>query len=61
MKIKSLRESKNLTQQQLADLVSVQRSTVSMWETGESFPRAEVLRRLAKILGCSVDELLGSE
>ena len=29
-----------------------------MWETGESLPRAEVLLKLSKIFGCSIDEIL---
>ena len=31
-----------------------------MWESGKSFPRAELLPRLAKLLECTVDELFVS-
>lgn len=55
--IKAKRKSKNMTQEDLASLLHVSRTTVTMWETGQSFPRAELLPRLAEILGCTVDEL----
>lgn len=59
MKIKSLRMSRNLTQKELAERAHVKRSTVAMWETGKSKPRADVLVLLSKIFECSVDELIG--
>jgi transcriptional regulator with XRE-family HTH domain len=52
------RRSKTLTQQALADIMGVKRSTVAMWETGTSLPRADLLPKLADVLGCTVDELL---
>jgi len=58
MKIKDWRMSKKLTQKELAALVNVKRSTVAMWETGKSKPRADALLLLAKIFKCSVDDLL---
>ena len=58
MQIRELRESKGLTQEALANRLSVKRTTVSMWESGESMPRADKLAPLAKLLGCTVDELL---
>ena len=57
MKIGKLRESKNLTQQQLAEAVNVSRSTVAMWESGAAFPRTEILPRLAQALGCEISDL----
>lgn len=57
-KLKALRESLNLRQEDLALKLSVDRSTVAKWETGESMPRVDKLRILATILKCSVDDLL---
>lgn len=57
--IKSLREKAGLTQEQLGRLLGVGQSTVAMWEAGESKPRADKLPELAKILGCTIDELYG--
>lgn len=58
MKIKDLRVSRNLTQEELAKLAKVKRSTVAMWETDKSKPRADVLLKLSKILQCSIDDLV---
>ena len=61
MKIKELRLSKNLTQEDLAKKLIVDRSAVAMWETGKAMPRADKLPELAKILGCTIDELFESK
>ena len=61
MDFKDIRLSLNLTQDDIAQKIGVKRSTVSMWETGESLPRADKLPELAKILCCTVDELLRDE
>lgn len=57
MSITEARRSKNLTQLQLAGALGVTRSTVAMWESGESLPRADKLPQLAQILGCTIDDL----
>lgn len=57
MSIASRRQSKGLTQQNLADELKINRSTVAMWEAGESFPRADKLPILARILGCTINDL----
>jgi len=59
-RIKELRTAAGLTQEQVAVELSIDRSTVAKWETGESLPRADKLPELAKILSCSTDELLGA-
>lgn len=57
MKIKELREPLKLTQEELAKTLGVKRTTVSMWETGEAFPRADKLPLLAEKLNCTIDDL----
>ena len=59
--IKTVRESKNLTQQYIANELGISRTSVAMWETGEAMPRADKLPELAKILGCTIDELFAEE
>lgn len=59
MNIETLRVSKNMTQEQLAEQLGIARSTVAMWESGEAMPRSDKLPELAKILNCSIDELFG--
>ena len=61
MSIKTVRESKNLTQQYIANELGISRSSAAMWETGEAMPRADRLPELAKILGCTIDELFAEE
>lgn len=58
MNIKKAREKAGLTQQDLANELGVGQSTVAMWETQNSLPRTDKLPMLAKILGCTIDELL---
>lgn len=57
MNIKELRVSVKLTQEELGAKLGVNRSTIAMWETGEAMPRADKLPELAKIFGCSIDDL----
>lgn len=57
-RLKELRLKRGLTQDELAKLLSVNRTTVTLWETGVNHPRASMLVRLAKILRCTVDDLL---
>lgn len=61
MNIKKAREKAGLTQQDLANELGVGQSTVAMWETQNSLPRTDKLPALAKILGCTIDELLKGE
>lgn len=53
-----LREQKGMSQAQLANTLGLDRSTIAKWETGTSMPRANLLPKLAELLGCTVDELL---
>ena len=52
-----MRKRANLKQQELADLLHVERSTVAKWEIGAAYPRASQLPALAKALQCSIDDL----
>lgn len=58
--IRSIRLNKKITQNEIARLLEIDRSTVTKWESGESLPRADKLPELAKILNCTVDDLLKS-
>ena len=44
---------------EFASLMGVSQSVVSRWETGASEPTAGELVRMATVIGCSVDALLG--
>ena len=58
--LKSLRESHNLTQDQMAERVMVTRQAVSRWENGETQPNTDTLRILSKEFNVSINTLLGS-
>ncbi len=58
MNITKKRLSKNMTQTDLANCLNVSRTTVTMWEINKSVPNATMLKKIAKVLNCTVDELL---
>ncbi len=59
--LRSLRKENKMSQQALADKLSVSRSTVAMWETGGSQPDNASLHAMADFFGVSVDFLLDRE
>lgn len=59
MRLKELREAQKMTQIDVGNALGVKQHTVSQWETGERIPRADKLPQLAKLLCCTVDDLLG--
>lgn len=46
------------TQREVARIVGVKESAVSKWERGLAKPRASKLPILAKLYGCTIEELL---
>ena len=58
-KLKEIRQGCKRTQQEVADYLSVDRSTVTKWEGGKYDPDSETLVKLAIYYGTTVDELLG--
>lgn len=59
--IKTNRERLGINQRQLAELLGVYPSTICMWEAGDRKPSSDKLPELAKILGCSIDDLFDNE
>ena len=57
MRIRELREAVNLQQKQVASHMGVLQTVVSNWETEVALPKARELPRLAKVLGCSINDL----
>lgn len=58
MRIQERRNAVNMTQETLANKLGVTQAAIAMWETGKALPRAETLVELAKVLGCTIDELM---
>lgn len=56
-KIYELRQSKKLTQKELADMLNVTDKTVSRWETRKSLPDVEMMKRIADVFEISISEL----
>ena len=59
--IRQLRESRRLTQAELAEKIGVSSKTVSKWETAKGLPDISLLQPLAQALGISVIELMNGE
>ena len=57
-KIRLYRERRDLSQSELAIIMGVNRTAVAKWETGVCNPHTDRLIKFAKILRCSVDDLL---
>ena len=60
-RIKSLRKSMNISQEQLAEKVGMKRTNVSNYESGRVTPPSNVLFELAELFSVSADYLLGRE
>ena len=59
--IKKYREEKGLTQEQLAEQMSVTRQAVSNWENAKTQPDIDTLFRLSQIFEISIEELIYGE
>jgi|GEM_PF-6481133 len=57
--IKRLRREKNVTQEQLAETLSVSTAAVSKWERSETYPDITLLFPLAQYFSVSIDDLMG--
>lgn len=59
--LKAFRNSKGISQQELAVRLNVVRQTISKWEKGISVPDADTLVKIAEVFEVSVSELLGDK
>lgn len=58
-RLKQLRESKNLTQKNLAEILNLTQSTIAYYETGQKLPTIDNLLAIANFFSVSTDYLLG--
>lgn len=56
--LKKLRLDKNLTQDELANLIYVDRTAISKWECGKSIPDYDSLTRLSNVFDISINEII---
>lgn len=59
--IRQLRESRNMTQAELAEAIGVSSKTISKWETARGLPDITLLQPLSQALGISVIELMNGQ
>ncbi len=56
--IRRIREEKGLTQQQIAELISMHRSNYSKVESGQREISVEALNKIAKYFGMTIDQIV---
>lgn len=55
-----LRKNNKLSQSELAKKMNVSQVTISMWESGTSYPSVPTIHKLSKILNVTAEELFKS-
>ena len=58
-RLKELRDSKSMTQSQLAEVLGVSQQAVGKWERETASPNDEMLKKIAAIFFTTIDYLLG--
>ena len=61
MRLKELRKTKDITQEELAKQLQLSPSAIGMYETGRREPDFETLQRIADYFHVSTDYILGRE
>ncbi len=59
--LKQLRKEKQLSQEELAEILDVSRQAISKWEQGIGYPEVEKLLLLSRKLNISLDSLMSTE
>ncbi len=60
-KIRKFRESRNISQKELGELVGVSRQTINYIELGKTSPKITVALKIAKVFNISVEEIFELE
>ena len=60
-KLQELRKQKELTQEELAEILFVSRTAISKWESGRGYPSIDSLKAIAEFFSISIDELLSGK
>lgn len=59
--LKRLRKERNLSQEQLSEMLNVSRQAISKWESNKTYPDIENLMLLRNIFNITLDDLLFDE
>ena len=60
-KLQELRKNRGLTQEELAEVLYVSRTTISKWESGRGYPSIDSLKEISKYFSVTIDDLLSGE
>lgn len=58
LSLTSLRCKKGISQNELAEKIGITGSAISQYESGKRKPNIEVLKKIAQVLNCTVDDLI---
>lgn len=61
MRLKEIRTARGITQSKLSELSEVSQSKICEYEAEKVVPRVDAVMKLARALGCTLDELMGFE
>lgn len=56
-----LRKERDMTQEQLGEMLGVTNKTVSRWENGNYLPPVEMLQQLSQLYGITINEILSAQ
>ena len=59
-RIRELRETRDLSMQELANYLEVSKSSVNMWENAGVVPREPILKKISQAFDVTIDYLLGN-
>ena len=60
-KLQVLRKQRNMTQEELAQVLFVSRTAISKWESGRGMPSIDSVKAIAAFFSVTIDELLSSD
>lgn len=61
LRIKELREKKNLSQEELAGIIGVTKQMISHYESGKNVPRSGNIKKIAKVFNITEEEFYTSK
>ena len=56
--LETIRKSKKISQEELAELIGVSRQTIYKWEAGICLPNLNKIEKLLEVLNVSIEKLL---
>lgn len=59
--LRCIRQARGMTQKQLAEASGVPRVCIARYESGRHYPSMRNAERIASVLGCAIEELIGGE